>query len=195
VRFILFISLTIICILSTSTQAQTLNKEGVSAQELDGETQLSCAAILCLASAVRPAECMPPVMHYFSIVRWRFWETLQARLDFLNLCPVNGASGMDAMKSALVRGAGRCDAASLNIETYVYQDRGSGGYVASGLPDYCAAYFGNEYVRADAPRYVGTPARGGFWVEAKDYGVALAAYTQKMAEIDRGRGNSRGTTD
>jgi hypothetical protein len=189
------ILVTIIGIWSTSIQAQTLNTQGASTQAMDGESQLSCAAILCLASAVRPTQCMSPVMHYFSIVRWRFWETLQARLDFLNLCPVNGVSGMDTMKSALVRGAGRCDAASLNVESYVDQDRASGGYVSNGLPDYCSAYFGNDYVRVDAPRYVGTPARGGYWAEARDYGVALAAYTQKLAEMDSGRGQSRGTTD
>ena len=194
-RKISFIVVAILIILSTSIKAQTLNTQRVNTQELDGETQLSCAAILCLASAVRPAECMPPVMHYFSIVRWRFWETLQARLDFLNLCPVNGASGMDSMKSALVRGAGRCDAASLNIENFVYQDRGSGGYVSNDLPDFCSVYFGNEYVRVDRPRYVGTPARGGFWVEAKDYAVALAAYTEKLAEMDRRSGNSHGRAD
>lgn len=176
---------TILSILSTSIQAQTLNIQRVNTQEMDGETQLSCGAILCLASAVRPAECMPPVMHYFSIVRWRFWETLQARLDFLNLCPVNGASGMDAMKSTLVSGAGRCDAASLNVATYVRLGRGEGGYVSNSLPDYCAEYFGNEYIKVDAPRYVGTPARGGFWAEAKDYAVALAAYTDAIAELDR----------
>jgi len=191
-RRISFIFVAILIIMSTSIKAQTLNTQRVDAQEMDGETQLSCAAILCLASATRPAECMPPVMHYFSIVRRRFWETLQARLDFLNLCPVNGAGGMDAMKSALVRGSGRCDAASLNVENFVYQDRGGDGYVSNELPDFCSVYFGNEYVRVEMPRYVGTPARGGFWVEAKDYAVALAAYTVKLAEMDKGRGNSRG---
>lgn len=173
--------------LSTIIKAQTLNS-----QEMDGETEMSCSAILCLAASVRPAECVPPVVHYFSIVRRRFWETLQARLDFLNLCPIHGAAGMDGMKSALARGAGQCDAAGLNVGNFVHQGRDDGGYVSDALPDYCSAYFGNQYVRLEVPRYVGTMDRGGFWVEAKDYAVALAAYNKQLAAMDSGRGNSRG---
>lgn len=157
-------------------------------KEMDGETQLSCSAILCLASATRPAECMPPINHYFSIVRQKFWETLQARLDFLNLCPVDGASGMDSMKAVIVRGAGNCDAASLNVSQYVSGPKGNDGRVMNNMPDYCSAYFNHQYVRLDPPRYVGTPDRGGFWVDVKDYEVALSAYTARWAEIDRRRG-------
>lgn len=172
------------------------------AQDLGGETQMSCAAILCLASSQRPPECNPPIAYYFAITRWRFWETLQARLDFLNLCPVAGAPGMASMKSALVYGAGRCDAATLNVELFVEGQRNAPGYVMNAMPDYCSAYFGHQYVRLDMPRYVGTPQRGGYWAEARDFDVALAAYTAKWIEIDRlaqesqgGRGGGRSSSD
>ncbi len=188
-----------LCVAATVLQPKA---SALRAQDLDGQTQLSCSAILCLASAQRPPECNPPIAYYFAITRWRFWETLQARLDFLNLCPVAGAPGMASMKSALVNGAGRCDAAALNVELYVEPGRNVPGFVMDTMPDYCAAYFGHQYVRLDSPRYVGTPQRGGYWAEAKDFAVAVAAYTAHWAEIDRlaqqnqgGRGGGRNGGD
>jgi hypothetical protein len=162
-----------------------------SSQELDGETKMACSAILCLSSATRPAECARPISHYFSIVRRRFWDTLQARIDFLNMCPVQGA-GMSSLKSAIVRGAGNCDAAGLNVGLYVGDSDGNAGRVLDSMPQYCSTYFGHEYTRIDPPRYVGTPERGGYWVEGKDYDAAMRAYTARWAEIDANRERSGG---
>lgn len=153
---------------------------------MDGETQLSCSAILCLASAQRPGECAPPIAHYFSIVRAKFWETLQARLDFLNLCPVGITGDMTSMKSALIRGAGQCDASSLNVSQFISR-RDEDGYVADRMPSYCTEYASHQYVRVVLPLYVGTPQRGGYWVESRDYQTAIASYSAKWAEIDRQR--------
>ena len=191
-KYFIFCVVFLASVWSTHTLAQTLN-----IKEMNEETGLSCSAILCLASVARPAECVRPIVHFFSIVRWKFWETLQARLDFLNLCPVQGAQGMDSMKSVIVRGAGNCDAAALNVSQYTGSGgrQGNEGVVLDSLPHYCSAYFAHDYVRLEPPQYVGTPARGGYWVEAKDYALALAAYAEKWIEIDRrqrmlnGRGN------
>jgi hypothetical protein len=179
-RFIEIIAVLVFC---TSTLAVAQGRQGA----MDDETQQACAAILCLASPQRPAECIAPIARYFSITRRKFWETLQARLNFLNLCPVEGASNMDSMKQALVRGAGNCDASGLNISQYVPGAERNDGYVMNDMPAYCSTYFEHPYVRVGAPRYVGTPAQGGYWVAPENYEVALAAYAAASAARDKGR--------
>ena len=44
------------------------------------------------------------------------------------------------------------------------------------MPDYCAAYTGHAYTdfSQTGPKYVATPEKGGYWVEAKDYERAQA---------------------
>lgn len=54
---------------------------------LTGDTKLACEAIMCLASPTRPAECTAAIAKYFSISLRRFSSTLQARKNFLSLCP------------------------------------------------------------------------------------------------------------
>ena len=53
-------------------------------------------------------------------------------------------------------------------------------YISNQLPDYCGAYTGHAYTdfasSGTLPRYVGTPERGGYWVEARDYDRALDLY-------------------
>jgi hypothetical protein len=67
-----------------------------------------------------------------------------------------------------------------NIKNWAGDEQGA-GMVMNNMPEYCSVLAGNAYVAAGAmPRYVGTPERGGYWVEAKDYDAAFQAYTEKL---------------
>ena len=159
---------------------------GASAQQvpqvMEGDERLACEAILCLAASTRPAECAPSIRKFFSISFRRFSDTLRGRANFLNLCPTGNAPGMAPLKQALVNGAGRCDAPSLNSSNWAGDGEG-GGVVMNNMPDYCSAMASNAYVASSVlPRYVGTPERGGYWVEAKDYEAALQSYTDKQSK-------------
>ncbi|MDD2819597.1 MAG: TrbM/KikA/MpfK family conjugal transfer protein, partial [Candidatus Nanopelagicales bacterium] len=37
------------------------------------------------------------------------------------------------------------------------------------------------------PRYVGTPERGGYWIEAREYDRALAEYNERIRREDEER--------
>lgn len=67
----------------------------INAQELTGDTRLACEAILCLSSGTRPAECQPALHRYFSIKLKKWKKTVKARMNFLKLCPVDGADIKD----------------------------------------------------------------------------------------------------
>lgn len=167
----------------------------VSAQEaLTGDTRLACEAILCLSSGTRPGECAPSLSRYFGISKKKLSDTINARLNFLSLCPVaNQTPQMQSLVSAISRGADRCDAASLNNSLLVWQGSGEGGttYISNRMADYCAAYTGHEYTdfrtSGTLPRYVGIPERGGYWVEARDYDQALTAYNARIKAEDEAR--------
>ncbi len=162
--------------------AATLSPMVYAQDALQGDEKLACEALLCLAASTRPAECAPSIRRYFSISYRKFWKTLQGRLDFLNLCPVvTTQPNMANLKNALVNGAGRCDAASINQASYISSGEGE-GYVQNVMPDYCTTYYGHGLIQGQAPLYVGTPAKGGHWVEAVDYPQALAAYNQRLAQ-------------
>jgi hypothetical protein len=150
-----------------------------NAQELDGDEGLACEAILCLAaSGGQPAECAAALRRYYSI-SYRWWsDTLRGRLNFLNLCPIV-SSDMSNLKSAIANGAGRCDAASLNQELVTGSSDESPGYISNTLPDYCTTLFSSSYIQAQAPRYVGTPWAGGYWVEAVNFEAASAAFNAR----------------
>jgi hypothetical protein len=59
------------------------------------------------------------------------------------------------------------------------------------MPGYCVAYTGHQYTDLGdlAPRYVGTPERGGYWVDARDYNAAVARYNDRIAAEDSRRRN------
>jgi hypothetical protein len=148
---------------------------------LTGDTRLACEALLCLSSGTRPSECAPALSRYFGISKRKFSDTIKARLNFLNLCPVsNQTPEMAALVSAISHGAGRCDAALLNRTRVIWHDGGEGHFVISDrLPAHCSAYVSHAYTdfaTTTLPRYVGTTERGGYWVEAQDYDRALAEY-------------------
>ena len=150
--------------------------------ELTGDTRLSCEAVLCLSSGTRPSECAPSLSRYFGIHKKKFSDTLRARQDFLNQCPAASSSPeMQSLVSAIARGAGRCDAASLNatLRRWTGGDEGTIS-ISNQMPDYCAAYTGHIYTDFHTggfmPQYVGTPEHDGYWVEAPEYEQALAEY-------------------
>ena len=63
---------------------------------LTGDTRLSCEAILCLSSSVKPGECQPSLNRFFSIKEKKWEDTLNARKAFLKLCPVGESGENDA---------------------------------------------------------------------------------------------------
>lgn len=81
---------------------------------LTGDVKLACEAVLCLSSGDRPHECAASIKRYFDIRHKKFHKTLEARRNFLNLCPSSNEANMPDLVNALVNGAGRCDAAELN---------------------------------------------------------------------------------
>ena len=86
-------------------------------------------------------------------------------------------------------GAGPCDPASLNMALQTYRYNGDGGsqnFISNVLPSVCKAYTQNVYTDQASlgVRYVGTPERGGYWVEAGKYDAAQAAWVVKVAAED-----------
>lgn len=163
-----------------------------SAQDvLTGDTRLACEAILCLSTGTQPSECAPSLRRYFSISHRRFSDTIRGRVNFLKLCPVaNQTPQMQALVNAQANGAGRCDAQSLNATMTMWRGYDDGAtYISNQMPDYCAAYAGHAYTdfKGMIPRYVGTPERGGYWVEAHDYDRALAEYNERIRREDEER--------
>jgi hypothetical protein len=145
---------------------------GVGNQILTGDVGLACEAILCLSSGTRPGECMPSLRKYFSI------KKLLDRKNFLKGCPaVASDAGLQALVNDIANGAGQCDATSLNAGMMIGNETGS-TRISNQLPVQCVSYFSNGYTdfKDVIPKYVGTPERKGFWVEAAQYDVALAQY-------------------
>ena len=166
------------------------------AQEvLTGDTRLACEATLCLATSTRPSECSPSLSRYFSIHKRKWSDTVRARANFLSLCPVSDQTPeMRSLVNAMANGAGRCDASSLNVTLRVWNNWDADGgrvFINNQMPDYCAAYTGHQYTNLGdlSPRYVGTPERGGYWVDARDYDAAVARYNDRIAAEDSRRRN------
>ncbi|MGY1531116.1 TrbM/KikA/MpfK family conjugal transfer protein [Luteimonas sp. A649] len=160
---------------------------------LTGDTRLACEAVVCLSSGTRPSECSPSLSRYFNIQKRKLSDTLKARLDFLEMCPAsNQTPEMASLVQAISRGAGRCDAASLN-RTLTFWSGGDDGqvYIGNQLPEYCNQYTRHQYTDLGdgQARYVGDPGRGGHWVEAGDYDRALAAYNTRIQREDAERRN------
>lgn len=126
-------------------------------QMLEGDEGTACEAILCLSSGSSPSECMPSLRKYFSINLSKPWKTIQARINFLKLCPTsNDTPQMGSLVEAIGHGAGRCDAATLNqtLRTWTGID---GEYeISNQMPGHCDAYFNHEYTDIDntKPHYV-----------------------------------------
>ena len=161
---------------------------------LTGDTKLACEAILCLSSGTRPSECNLSLDRYFRIHHKKMHKTIQARENFLNLCPTSGEKGIKELNRALANGAGRCDAKELNRvmrrtitvrECKVVANKsvmGSWGnrkpvqecqdvqkvVVLNAKPSYCTAYHNHEWTLvSDTVQYVGDPKQGGKWVDVQ----------------------------
>lgn len=148
-----------------------------------GDKRLACEAILCLSSGDRPSECTDSLRRYFSISHKRLHKTIEARKNFLKLCPTSNEAGMPELVNAIGDGAGRCDAAELNRVNRAYYRtqrtvRNRHGeqhkklvrvaYVRNAYPGYCQAYFSHGWTTAaDKVRYVGEEKNGGRWVDVK----------------------------
>lgn len=65
----------------------SLGLQSAHAQNLSAMASLACEATLCLSTGQPPHECTPSLKKYFSIVFKKPWKTLQARKNFLKLCP------------------------------------------------------------------------------------------------------------
>ena len=130
------------------TASQLSHADGM----LTGRVKLACEAILCLSTGSPPGECSPSLSEYFSIDFEDFSDTLRERGNFLNLCPVASQTPqMRALVEAIKNGAGRCDAASLNLTTRVWVQDPDGGMVGGhwcvkpNKPSYCETYADHEY--------------------------------------------------
>jgi hypothetical protein len=183
-------------LLASAALASALSMSApASAQNvLTGDTRLACEAVLCLATGTRPSECMPSLRRYFSISSKKLKDTIRGRLNFLNLCPVsNQTPEMSSLVNAMANGAGRCDAASLNstLRSWNFDDSNY-VYISNQIPGYCAAYTTHSYTNLGdiAPKYVGAPERGGYWVEAQNYATAIAEYNARIAAEDAARRNN-----
>ena len=87
---------------------------------LTGDTKTACEVILCLSSAVRPAECVPPIRKFFRIVARKWKDTIKKRRNFLKLCPIgeeaeNDPAFRDLRDFVLVNLSDTCDIKKLNI--------------------------------------------------------------------------------
>ena len=156
---------------------------------LGGVERLACEALLCLSSGTRPSECSPSLSHYFGIQKRFMPDTIEARLNFLMMCPLGAwPSGMLSLADAISRGAGTCTADELNMVLrhigWSYQEQ-----IYSHMPEFCRAYYDHEYTDLGnaKPKYVGTPDRAGKWVEADEYDEAKRRYEKYLEDLRDGR--------
>lgn len=147
---------------------------------LTGDPATACKVILCLSSGKRPEECNPPLEQFFSISRKHWSDTVNARRDFLKLCPSSNdtsSTNMPALIDAMANGAGQCDPASLNRNIAYVQKETCEGYgedrycqtiqipvINPHEPSYCVAYTTNSNTYDLGVQYVGDPLKGGHWV-------------------------------
>lgn len=150
---------------------------------LSGDEGTACEAIMCLSTGGPPSECASSLRKYFSINLSKPWKTIQARINFLKMCPTsNDSPQMGTLVEAIGNGAGRCDAASLNQTLRVWTGIDGQYEISNQLPSYCADYYNHEYtdVEGTQPRYVDkfvvrtytdnegnvhTEYDGGYWVD------------------------------
>lgn len=127
-------------------------------QLLSGDEGSACEAIICLSTGGAPSECAASLRKYFSINLSKPWKTIEARINFLKMCPAaNESPQMGTLVEAIGRGAGRCDAATLNQTLRTWTGTDSNQYeISSQMPSHCDAYFTHEYtdINSTKPRYV-----------------------------------------
>ena len=152
---------------------------------LTGTTALACSAILCLSTSASYPACGPALDHYFGIKHEYLTDTINARFNFLNLCPSASADGnMSSLVRAISRGGGQCDVRTLNANTR--RTANDSEVISDSLPSHCADYWNHSYTVIDnMAQYVGIPERGGYWVEPQHYAEELAKYQARIEYEDR----------
>ncbi|MBE7358715.1 MULTISPECIES: TrbM/KikA/MpfK family conjugal transfer protein [Campylobacter] len=139
---------------------------------LTGDKRTACEVILCLSSNTRPSECNPPLARFFSIKYKKSWKTLQARRDFLKLCPTDtGDTAEDLVMSdykEILANSGdpnQCTPEYLNQQIqngkYHYNDslynkgwRGNlGKRINPNMPSFCYALINHQYTDIKMPKY------------------------------------------
>ena len=180
----------LVVILSLSTALAATAVSGHAQELLTGDTRLACEAVLCLASGQRPTECSPSLQRYFSIRFRKPNDTLRERINFLKLCPASNQSPqMAAFVTSIGAGTGACEPATLNTALQGFQSLGDGSSrisISNELPAACRAYLQNPYADQSsfAVRYVGTPERGGYWIEAAQWEPAQTQWFAQVAAQD-----------
>ncbi|NOT88192.1 MAG: conjugal transfer protein TrbM [Lysobacter sp.] len=162
-------------------------------QVLEGDEGSACEAILCLSTGSAPSECMPSLRKYFSINLSKPWKTIQARINFLKLCPTaSDTPQMGTLVEAIGNGAGRCDAATLNATLRTWTGIDGEYEISNQMPSYCDAYFTHEYtdINNTKPYYVEKYVEssytdyegntiyqyaGGYWVDGGSAAAKVAA--------------------
>lgn len=102
-------------ITATVVSALILQPVLVRGQDLTGDVKLACEALLCLSSGVRPGECAASLARYFGISYRLMSDTIRARVNFLQLCPIDDNQDVAGLVEAIGYGAGFCDAEYLNM--------------------------------------------------------------------------------
>jgi uncharacterized lipoprotein NlpE involved in copper resistance len=74
--------------LHVMAMACLLSLAGAAHSQDDDNAKSACEAVLCLSSGNRPDECAPSLSRYFSISFRKWSDTVRARQNFLNLCPI-----------------------------------------------------------------------------------------------------------
>lgn len=175
----------------------------VHAQDaLTGDVRLACEAVLCLSSGTRPGECASSLTRYFGIKFAKPWDTVKARIDFLNMCPAHSEPGMPSLITAIASGAGQCDAAFLNRFNKIKMDRKQCKreswseidqsctttrveLISDKKPTYCQVYENHEYTDLNTS-YVGNMLTGGRWADAGEYDNVLRRYNDTYQPILKG---------
>lgn len=169
-------------IIPAQAEENVYNGNPQNEEILTGDTKLACEATLCLSSGTRPGECGPSLSRYFGISKKKWKDTVKARRNFLNQCPVSSKPGMPSLVESIVNGAGRCNASLLNSvlarrvtvrvcrENYRYWEEDACHndiitVIDNALPSYCKSYSGHQYTYGVGVRYVGDKMKGGRWVD------------------------------
>lgn len=149
--------------------------KGSAQAELSNIQTLACETILCLSSAVQPAECNPALSYFYGIRGDKISDTLDLRRAFLNKCPDSSAPGMPGLISAIVNYSSPfCTLESLNnnlVKVRILVKYGRRKYhvktikvVDPELPAACRNYYNalinHEYTAYSQLSYIGVTDLG-----------------------------------
>lgn len=143
--------------LSNEMQPVVNPAQNPTGEILSGDEGSACEAIICLSTGSPPGECSPSLRKYFSINLSKPWKTIEARINFLKMCPTANASPqMNTLVEAIGNGAGRCDAAYLNSTLRTWTGIDGEYEISNQMPSHCDAYFNHEYtdIKNSRPYYV-----------------------------------------